>query len=221
VTRPMTLGCAGYNNKQVTFWAYGIPYGLLQHDMVERFLLHYFAMSAHTYTRGTWTTPEAVHPDRDVGGTDYVAAGVMTAPTYLKWALLFEEPDNRTVWLAKALPRDWLSPEGSPILVEKASSRYGRVSYRLQGALHPATKAFTVNANVTLPARFVSSPPPGGLRLRLRAPVPYAGKLQRVTVGGKSWDDFDAAAETVDIAPAKLTAALIESGLPDIVAIFG
>jgi hypothetical protein len=64
-TRPMTMGCAGYNNKQVTFWAYGIPYGLLQHDMVERFLLHYFAMSAHTYTRGTWTTPEASHPDRD------------------------------------------------------------------------------------------------------------------------------------------------------------
>jgi hypothetical protein len=29
-TRPMTLGCAGYNNKQVTFWAYGVPYGLLQ-----------------------------------------------------------------------------------------------------------------------------------------------------------------------------------------------
>ena len=43
-TRPMTLGCAGYNNKQVTFCACGIPYGLLQHDMVERFLLHYFAM---------------------------------------------------------------------------------------------------------------------------------------------------------------------------------
>ena len=63
-TRPMTLGCCGYNNKQVTFWAYGLPYGLLQHDMIERFLLHYFAMSAHTYTRGTWTTPEAVHPDR-------------------------------------------------------------------------------------------------------------------------------------------------------------
>ena len=30
-TRPMTLGCAGYNNKQVTFRAYGIPYGLLQY----------------------------------------------------------------------------------------------------------------------------------------------------------------------------------------------
>jgi hypothetical protein len=28
--RPMTLGCAGYNSKQVTYWGYGLPYGLLQ-----------------------------------------------------------------------------------------------------------------------------------------------------------------------------------------------
>ena len=35
-TRPMTLGCAGYNNKQVTFWAYGIPYGLLQVRALQR-----------------------------------------------------------------------------------------------------------------------------------------------------------------------------------------
>ena len=73
----MTLGCAGYNSKQVTYWAYGLPYGLLQHDMIERFLLHYFAMSAHTYTRGSWSTPEAASPDRDIGITDYVAAGVV------------------------------------------------------------------------------------------------------------------------------------------------
>ena len=46
--------------------AYGLAYGLLNADMVERFLLHFFGMSAHTYTRGTWTVPEASHPDRDV-----------------------------------------------------------------------------------------------------------------------------------------------------------
>ena len=46
--------------------------GLLAHDMVERFLLHYFGFgSAHAYTRGTVTTPEASSPDRDVGSTDY------------------------------------------------------------------------------------------------------------------------------------------------------
>ena len=36
-----------------------MAYGLLVYDMVERFLLHYFGISAHTYTRGSWTTPEA------------------------------------------------------------------------------------------------------------------------------------------------------------------
>jgi len=77
-TRPMTLGCSGYNNKCSTYTAYGMAYGLLSHDMVERFLLHYFGFgSSHAYTRGTHTTPEASHPDREVGSTDYVAAGVM------------------------------------------------------------------------------------------------------------------------------------------------
>ena len=220
----MTLGCCGYNNKQVTFWAYGIPYGLLQHDMIERFLLHYFAMSAHTYTRGTWTTPEAVHPDRDVGGTDYVAAGVMTSPTYLKWMLLYEEPDSRTIWLAKALPRDWLAPgTPQPVLVNKATTRYGRVSYRLHARVDTQTKAYTVYANVTLPMSYAtkSGGPRGGVRLRLRAPLPHAGKLKAVTIGGKSWRGFDADAETVDVRAAELTAGLIESGLPEIVAVFG
>ena len=65
------------------YTAYGMAYGLLQHDMIERFLLHYFGMSAHTYTRATWTTPEAAHPDRDVGSTDYVAAGVRASHPHI------------------------------------------------------------------------------------------------------------------------------------------
>jgi len=218
-TRPMTLGCAGYNNKQVTFWAYGIAYGLLQHDMVERFLLHYFAMSAHTYTRGTWTTPEAVHPDRDQGSTDYVAAGVMTAPTYLKWALLYEEPDSQTVWLAKACPRDWLQPLVDPISVQDATTRYGRVSYQLDAELHPQTGVYTVLANVTLDSQIVNSPPPGGIRLRLRAPVGHAGKLKAVSVGGQNWVAFDAKLETINFAAKALNPKLL-AGMNTIVATF-
>jgi hypothetical protein len=103
----------------------------LRHDMVERFLLHYFAMSAHTCehsastqpaaalwcrrnltsptheqrtcmrgggadTRGSWTTPEAAHPDRDVGSTDYVAAGVVTAPTCAGALVLSVSPRSGT-----------------------------------------------------------------------------------------------------------------------------
>lgn len=35
-TRPMTLGCVGYNNKQTTYTQYGMGYGLLGADMIER-----------------------------------------------------------------------------------------------------------------------------------------------------------------------------------------
>ena len=213
-TRPMTLGACGYNNKQTTYTAYGMAYGLLQHDFVERFLLHWFGMSAHTYTRGTWTTPEAAHPDRDVGSTDYVAAGVMTAPTYLKWALLFEEPNSKVVWLAKATPREWLGAGQPPIDVANATSRYGRVSYTLQAAPPPMATTmaarYIVRASVKLPPQYcaTATAPPGGVRLRLRTPAEYAGKLSAVTIGGKVWAAFDAAAETIDFA--KITPTLLK-----------
>ena len=195
-----------------------MAYGLLAHDMVERYLMHWFGMSAHTYTRGSWTTPEATHPDRDVGSTDYVAAGVHTAPTYLKWALVFEEPNSRTVWLGKALPRGWLAPDTAPVVVERAPTRYGRVGYSLKAetsAEHAAANgaaSYRVRANVTLPASFVGAgAPPGGLRLRLRAPVALVGKMASVAVGGKPWAKFDAKAETVDFAKSELTSALREA----------
>lgn len=222
----MTMGCNGYNNKQVTYIQYGMGWGLLQHDMIERFLLHYMAMALHTYTRGTWTTPEAAHPDRDVGSTDYVAAGVMTSPIYLKWALVFEEPDSRTVWLAKALPRDWLSPTTKDaVVVTDATTRYGRVSYQLKAVLKTTTataaaaaalggpgsgSGYTVTAKVTLPATYASSSPVGGVVLRLRTPKTYVGKMSSVMVGGKAWAAFDPKLETVSFTAKQLTPDLIK-----------
>ena len=42
--RPMTLGCSGYNNKQTTYTAYGMAYGLINADMIERYLLHWYEL---------------------------------------------------------------------------------------------------------------------------------------------------------------------------------
>ena len=77
--------------------------------MVERFLLYYFAVSSHGYTRGTFTTPESSNvADRDEAPVAYASPGVVTAPVYLKWMLAFEEPETRTVWLGKAVPTEFL-----------------------------------------------------------------------------------------------------------------
>ena len=167
----------------------------------------------------TWQ-PEAAHPDRDVPSTDYVAAGVMTAPSYLGWALKFEELESRTLWLAKATPRAWLAPGGTPLVARRLTTRYGRVSYTL-AASGGGGGALTVLANVSLPAGFAkaATQPAGGVRLRLRVPVEHAGKLSAVTVGGKPWRDLDAAAETVDFKASGLTAAVL-AAMGDIVATF-
>ena len=195
-------------------------YGLLQHDMVERYLLHYFTLSAHAYTRGTLTAPEASDvSDRDAPSAAYTAAGEVGAIIYLKWLLCFEEPEARTLWLGKATPREWLAAGGEPLLASGLTTRYGRISF----AFHPPASgaaAYTVRVNVSLPPSFAATAPAGGVRVRLRAPLAHTGRLRGVTVGGAAWAGFSAAEETIDFTAAQLTAGLLRDGLPRIVATF-
>ena len=220
--RTLTLGSPAIGNGAVlsTPSSFGLAYGLLQHDMPERFLLHYFATSAHGYTRGTATTPESSDvTNRDVPTVAYSAASEVLAPTYLKWMLCFEEPETRTLWLAKATPREWLKAGETPIAATNLTTRYGRVSFTLS-APASASGGYSVHASLWLPASFGESPPEGGIRLRLRAPLGTAGKLSNVTVGGKPWTAFSASKETIDFAASEITPGLISAGLPSIIATF-
>ena len=216
--RFLSLGVpSGGNGRMFVHIPQGFPYGLLVHDMVERFLLYFFTHSAHTNTRGTFTTPESTTLDR--GGYDYAYAspGTGNVPMCLKWMLCFEEPQTRTLWLGKAVPRDWLVAGEAPLVAENITTRYGRISFSLEVG---AGDSYSVKANVTVPASFGTNPPAGGIRIRIRAPLAHAGKLSKVTVGGESWSAFDASEETIDIVASKLSASLIKSGLPEIVATF-
>ena len=203
---------------------FGFPHGLLQHDMVQRFLLYFFTQSAHANTRGTWTTPESASIDRSHGAISYSAAGVNNIPLCIKWMHVFEEPETRTLWLAKATPRDWLALGETPLVIERATTRYGRISFSLAAESSSAeggsAAGYSVRANVTLPASIVGAPPAGGLMLRIRAPLEHAGKLSGVTVGGKAWSGFNASTETVSFSAAELTPELVGAGLPAIVATF-
>ena len=228
--RSITLGVPGWDGLISSRAPFGLAFGLLQHDMVERFLLHFYAISAHAYTRGTWTTPESASiVDRDSPATAYASPGIHSVPMYLKWMLVFEEPETKTLWLGKATPREWLEAEEKPVEVLQATTRYGRVSFSLtasggssatEGGV--AGGGYSVAVNVTVPVSFgTTRKPAGGLRVRIRAPLAHAGKLSSVTVDGKPWKAFDAGAETVDFASGALTPKLVAHGLPDIVAHFG
>ena len=225
------IGIPGWNSTMSARAPFGLAHGLLQHDMVERFLLHFYAMSAHGYTRGTWTTPESSElADRDTPAQQYAVSAVHTVPIYLKWMLVSEELETKTLWLAKATPRAWLAPGEDPITVSNATTRYGRLSFSVQPPSAPSTSdndaaadsVYTVAVNVTAPSTFATtSKPAGGLQVRARAPLEHAGRMSKVTVGGKAWTSFDAGTETITFSAADLTTELVSNGLPSIVVTFG
>ena len=92
------------------------------------------------------------------------------------------------------------------MVVAASPTRYGRVSYTL---VADGASPYRVKANVSLPTGYVGAAgPPGGLRLRLRAPQAHVGKLSSVTVGSKPWTAFDPKLETIDFAAGSITLSL-------------
>jgi hypothetical protein len=187
-----TLGIFGNRTHVVAFGAYGEAYGLVQHDLVRELLLLYYAHASHLHTRGTWTALECVDMDRDrAEHLPYCAPAQLTIPTVTKWMLVFEDPLDETLWLAKATPRRWLA-DGERIRVAGAPTRSGAVSYEIRSQIERGRVAATVELPDGRQAE---------AKLRLRVPEPHV--MRRVEVNGRPWPAFDPSEETVTL-PADL-----------------
>lgn len=168
------------------FLDYGPAYARIQRDWIREFLLLYDAHMAHIYSPGTWTSVESSKIDGTLGGP-YCAPAEVTIPTFTKWMLVFEEPDDAVVWLAKATPRDWLA-HGQKISVRNAPTRFGNVSYEIRSDIDNGR----ILATVRLPEAF-----PAKVELRLRTPL--GNTMRSVKVNGRPWTDFSAERQTVTI----------------------
>jgi hypothetical protein len=102
--------------------------------------------------------------------------------------MLLREADDRTLFIAQATPRKWLE-DRHVIEVARAPSYFGDVSFRIQSH----SSSGEIKASVDVPNRN----PPETLLVRLRHPE--AHEMQRVTVNGRAWRDFDAKKELVRI----------------------
>jgi hypothetical protein len=104
-----------------------------------------------------------------------------------RWMLVFEDPESETVWLGKAVPREWLS-EGKTTAVSGAPTRWGHISFSITSHLNTGT----VTAELKLPSDYLAV-----TKLRLR--VPGETRIKTVSLNGKPWSQFDALEETVTI----------------------
>ncbi|MHA7133617.1 hypothetical protein [Oerskovia turbata] len=155
----------GNGSEMAGFLSYGHGYGLLQHDLVREFLLELYSLSAHQYTRGTWTAPEtrSLNPTRPAA--PYAVPAQLAVPLLLRWLLVVEEPEQDVLWLGKALPTDWLA-DGSTVTVERAPTRWGAVGFSTVSRLAEGR----VDVTLDLP----TGAPVPQTRLRLRLPAGHA-----------------------------------------------
>jgi hypothetical protein len=170
------------------FLDYGPAYARMQFDWVREFLLLYYAHMAHLYSPGTWTSVESSKIDGTLGGP-YCTPAQVTIPTLTKWMLVFEEPDDAVVWLARATPREWLG-QGKKIGVTAAPTRFGKVSYELRSDVQHDRVSAVIHA-----------PEDSAVTIKLRCRVPGGKKMRAVKLNGEKWMDFSVEQEVVVIPP--------------------
>jgi hypothetical protein len=146
---------------------------LLRLGRIEEYILFLYSHRYHDHTRGSWTAGEV--SGITGGGAIFCIPAQQTIPLLVRWMLVFENSDQDTLHLGRAIPREWIAT-GKTIAIDQAPTRYGHVSYRLE-----SRDSNTLVATVTLPA---SGRLPKEIHVSFRAPEEK--KLASVLVNGKS-----------------------------------
>jgi hypothetical protein len=172
------------------FLDFGPAYARVLYDWPREFLVLYYAHQAHIYSRGNWTAVEGAKIDGTLAGP-YCTPSEVSIPTFTKWMLVFENPDEPVVWLARATPRLWLE-QGKTIAVTDAPTRFGNVGYQL----HSDIDHGRISAILEFPEGYRAA-----TKLRLR--VPGGKVLRSVTLNGAPWTDFSPEQEVVNLPPGR------------------
>ncbi|HKF49617.1 MAG TPA: hypothetical protein VKB38_19815 [Terracidiphilus sp.] len=155
------------------FISYGYAQALLRLDRIEEYLLFLYAHRYHDHSRGSWTAGEVTGITGD--GALFCIPAQQTIPLLVRWMLIFEDPDEETLYCGRALSRSWLG-SSKPVSIEQAPTRWGRVNYRLT---RQATGRYV--AHVVLPER---GEVPGKVQVTFRLPAEQ--KIAGLTVNGQS-----------------------------------
>ncbi|HKF53447.1 MAG TPA: hypothetical protein VKB26_14120, partial [Candidatus Acidoferrales bacterium] len=154
------------------FISYGYALALLRLDRIEEYLLFLYSHRFHDHTRGSWTAGEVSGIE---GGTaTFCIPAQQTIPLLVRWMLVLEDSDEDRLYLAKAVPREWLA-SGKEIGIKQAPTRWGRVNFKMNA---DAT-AKKISATIDL------EQPGAPKELHVKFRMPEGNTLQTVTVNGR------------------------------------
>jgi hypothetical protein len=112
----------------------------------------------------------------------------LTIPALTKWMLVFEDPVEPVLWLAKATPRTWLE-DGQKISVKGTPTKFGMVEYELRSEI-AKNRVF---GKIDLPKENFEA------TTKIRIRVPEGKKMKTVKVNGKTWKDFSPEQELISL----------------------
>jgi hypothetical protein len=154
------------------FISYGFAQMLLRLDRIEEYLLFLYSHRYHDHTRGSWVAGEV---SGITGGTAlFCIPAQQTIPIMVRWMLVLEDSDEDRLYFAKGVPRAWVA-SGEPIRINKAPTRWGRVSLDL--AAKPESKSVVASVELARPGT------PKEIQVKLR--VAKQSPLTSVTVNGR------------------------------------
>jgi hypothetical protein len=155
------------------FISYGYAQMLLRLDRVEEYLLFLYSHGFHAHTRGSWTAGEVSGIS---GGTAiFCIPAQQTIPLLVRWMLILEDSDGDILHLGKGLPKDWVA-SGKEIAIERAPTRWGRVSFRLRSDL--------ANGKLSASVDLSGGRAPKELRIKLR--LPERLRASEIMVNGRA-----------------------------------
>jgi hypothetical protein len=155
------------------FISYGYAQMLLRLDRIEEYLLFLYSHRYHDHSRGSWVAGEV---SGITGGTAlFCIPAQQTIPLMVRWMLVLEDSDADRLYLGKGLPRDWVG-SGKPIHIERAPTRWGRVSFRM--AAKPGAKRVEATVELARPGA------PKELQVKFRLPAEQ--KIHTVTANGRA-----------------------------------
>lgn len=154
------------------FISYGYAQMLLRLDRIEEYLLFLYSHRFHAHTRGSWTAGEVTGITGD--SALFCMPAQLTIPLLVRWMLVLEDSDADRLYIAKGIPAHWL-PSGQEISIEKAPTRWGRVSFSMRAN----TQSRTLAARVQLAG--AGSPP----ELHVKFRFPSGTHVRALTVNGR------------------------------------
>ncbi|MDO8683693.1 MAG: hypothetical protein Q7N50_09460, partial [Armatimonadota bacterium] len=161
------------------------PTPYIMRDEPKHYLRSYFnAFSAGYFPERAMLTEHPLPNLGDFRGDHFKSSDEAMNTSWIRWMFIWDE--GKDLYLGKTMPRYWLA-DGKEVKIERAQTHFGQMSMSMKSLANSGR----IEMTITPPTRNL----PGAVYARFRHPE---GKsMNRVTVNGKAYGNFDPIKEWV------------------------